>query len=73
MSGWIVVVDTPSHHGPGEAKIPFAVAFQNATHAENFVRDHAPTTPDQVVTAQAPLKLSTLKALGLLPGHMLPL
>ena len=70
MSGWIVVVDTPSHHGPGEARQAFAVGFQNATHAENFVREHASTTSDQVVTAQAPLKVETLKALGVEPGHM---
>jgi hypothetical protein len=70
MSGWIVVVDTPLLHGPGVAREAFAVGFQNSTHAENFVRDHARTTPDQIVTAQAPLKIETLKALGVEPGHM---
>jgi hypothetical protein len=73
MTGWIVVVDAPSLHGPGMAREAFAVGFQNSAHAENFVRDHAPTTPDQIVTALAPLKVETLKALGVEPGHMRPL
>jgi hypothetical protein len=73
MTGWIVVVDTPLPHGPGVAPAAFAVGFQNATHAENFVRDHTPTNPDQIVTARAPLKVETLKALGVEPGHMRPL
>jgi hypothetical protein len=73
MSGWIVLVDTPLLHGPGIAREAFAVGFQNSTHAENFVRDHAHTTPDQIVTAEAPLKVETLKALGVAPGHMLAL